>query len=320
MSYIIKPGKRILRDITLKNFVMPGGYSIDGGRNGELIVIKNSQSPSECIKITFADYGVEICRGMAKTFYRCDQIKQIYYMQHIPRESDTYTCKIYSLRMEVFFGNGNYGEEVLFNDLDSPLFARFVEQEAEKTLGLEDSIVNREFDYKSKVFRAPQPAEGRLSYREEASSVCYEGCLPLWELVLLYLCLGISSYFIIQCFIIFGGCGVCAFGPLIALPAYFILSNTKNHIISLNGSRLEIFSKNIFFMRKKLLSCDMSEIASIHLFEGILVRSFEQRRHHFLRVEFSDPEKEPEDFFDKSDNFTIEFIDCRINGRIKSQF
>lgn len=155
---------RILFDIDRKNFAVPSGFTVSGDYNDDAkrydrICVSNSGigvvSFVRGVDITVTSEGIRIRSGESGSFYPKSDIRQIFYDDRIVVSgSGKNRTKSLQYTLYVIVGRpGSKGVEKhrLLDNFCSRYFARYLEQEFEKTLGIRDLPVVPETDYVKKI-------------------------------------------------------------------------------------------------------------------------------------------------------------------------
>lgn len=155
---------RILFDIDRKNFDVPFGFTISGDYNDDAkrydrICVSNSGIGVipfvRVVDITVTSEGIWIRVGESGSFYPKSDIRQIFYDDKIV-VSGTGRYRTESLNYTLYIivgrpGSKDVAKYMLLDKFQSCYFARYLEQEFEKTLGIRDLPVIHETDYEKKI-------------------------------------------------------------------------------------------------------------------------------------------------------------------------
>lgn len=172
--------RRIISDITRDNFEVPNGFKLSDPSIQNFLSVEKSAEflVSGSFSVSFSPSGMEICGNGIKTSYRVDCISQIFFTSYTVTEGSgrsRRTVLYYRLMALVRGDNGHEHETLVLEKIPSEYFARYIEQEAEKIMGIEDRPVRGEKDYVKKTRSISDGSAGPLSdlQKEYTSSVLF---------------------------------------------------------------------------------------------------------------------------------------------------
>lgn len=149
---------RIIKDISSKNFEIPDGFDVktDYGANKSLVIEKKGDLLTASRKITVTPEGIRILEGKEESFHKAGDIIQCFYEEKVSESGagkSTREERTFNIIMLYRSDGGSEAKISLFEGIISGYFARYIEQEAEKILGIDDFAIEGEADYDKKKGR-----------------------------------------------------------------------------------------------------------------------------------------------------------------------
>ena len=292
-------GKRYLIDIHPENFKIPDGFSFCR-ENDSLIV----SSEFEAVKITVTEKGIEYISNYKHIFYERENIRQIFYTW------DSMTCE--SCLYLVLYTSGSK-PAVLLSGILSVLFPRYIEQEAEKILGMDDEIVIGEFNAGLKQSGYDNIQVKDISYKIDSDSAVFKTHTPIFILLAMHL---ISVALIFFAYFIICEAGSSSFSIILLIVMLLLmmfLDESKR--FSIKGKQFEIVDSNMLINNRLLKSGSISDIDYVYMFDNAFPRDSRRRGCGYifdLRIKCKDS---ADDYvlFRMLDRNTAEFLQKLIN-------
>lgn len=182
--------KRIISDITRDNFEVPYGFKLSDPSIQDFLSVEKSAEflVSGSFSVSFSPSGMEICGNGIKTSYRVDCISQIYFTSYTVTEGSGRSRRsvlYYRIMALVRADNGHEHEALVLEKIPSEYFARYIEQEAEKIMGIEDRPVRGEKDFvkKTRSISGDSPATSDLQKKYTSSVMFSEAEVNLYKCV-----------------------------------------------------------------------------------------------------------------------------------------
>ena len=322
---------RILCDISTKNFTVPSGFSLSGDYDSEtgkfkrIILGKSGFLFVPKIDITVTPEGLELVRGKDRSFYPASDIRQVFYgdyiIHHRSRNS-SYDEKLYCISIIVSDGTAKAGTVTLklLDGISSGYFARYIEQEFEKTMAIEDFAVRGESDYGLKVNAPPRiPKDIVVQFLDENlkierfdKPVNWTDCVPLFIAILLIVFISEINGFSWRIFlpIMLSLWGI---GWLFMHFAY------SKDLLSLEYRTFSLSRKNNAGKLKTIVSCPFNELDSVYPYEmsvNEVCRKEGEEVNNVFKVRVALKNGKTYDMFKNVNCSTAEFIAGKINESV----
>lgn len=277
--------KRILSDLTLKDFDLPQGIELDGSGD-KFIVTSQARFSVETSRLKVTKKGIESIYGCASSFYPKEIIKQCYY---IIKEYEEQTG-ILDNEIEIYEGCElrlmlNDGSSVIImSHIRSQALARFIEQETEKLLDIEDVPVKNESEYNKKrhmlkkrilgnpthIGMAKSLSSNTIEFFEEEGKLHVEQTKEkakpaiFYALILQSLFLTLVQHIDYNVNIkIFIDTFIALIGIISAASACYFLITFNLTELSMDETDIKIYMKNIFGLKQEHNIAKTKELDSI---------------------------------------------------------
>ena len=324
---------RILCDISAKNFTVPSGFSFSGDYDSEtgkfkrIILGKSGALFVPKIDITVTPEGLEFVRGKERFFYPVSGIRQVFYSDYIIHHrsrNSSYDEKLYSISIMFSDGTAKDGTVTIkfLDGISSGYFARYIEQEFEKTMAIEDFAVRGESDYGLKVNAPPRiPKEIVVQFLDENLRIeRFDKPINWTDFIALPMIFGVLFF----CFWSDGA----EFAWWIFLPIMLFLGGIgwlfmhfaySKDLLSLEYRTFSLFRKNSAGKLKPAVSCSFSELDSVYPYEmsvnEVGARQGEEVNNVF-KVRVALKNGKTYDMFKNVNCSTAEFIAGKINESV----
>ena len=320
---------RILFDISAKNFTVPSGFSFSGDYDSEtgkfkrIILGKSGALFVPKIDITVTPEGLEFVRGKERFFYPVSGIRQVFYSDYIIHHrsrNSSYDEKLYSISIMFSDGTAKDGTVTIkfLDGISSGYFARYIEQEFEKTMAIKDFAVCGESDYGLKVNAPPRiPKEIVVQILDENLRIeRFDKPFNWMECIAPFIIIGLLFFFMsegnafawwvfLPIMLLFGGIGW--------LFMYFAYSKD---ILSLEYRTFSLSRKNSAGKIKPVVSCPFSELDSVYPYEmsvNEVGRRSGEEVNNVFKVRVALKNGTTYDMFKNVNCSTAEFIAGKIN-------
>lgn len=317
---IIGGSKRMIKDIFQHNFSIPKKYVLEQTA-GRLFVAKKGSLLIPKVELTVTPEGIETVVGNKKSYYERNSIKQLFYKGYfVMRQTEVNfifnKVLVYDLEMVVSDASGDRRVELL-KAVPSGYFTRFIEQESEKILCIDDCLVEGEYDFNKKSNNdISAPDAKAVGFSKNSAEVVFERKNdPNIANADMY---KISLIIVAAVILLLISDSMPVALVFTALSCIFYFWQFKKDTLSINDNCFEVVKRNTFGMKKTVLSAKLSEIDYVRSFEKA-PDSDRQNSCFMINVVFKNNSRPPMSLFNNVDAHSAEFIADTVNIELESK-